>query len=73
MQKHVNLLDLVKSFPTNIFLQNLASVQKRTNPIKFGNLAEKSEYSCASHSPDPAGTNSEAQEGSAIFSFFSLR
>ena len=43
MQKHVNLVDLVKSFPTNIFLQNLASVQKRTSPIKFAHLAEKSE------------------------------
>ena len=42
MQKHVNLVDLVKSFPTNIFLQNLASVQKRTSPIKFAHLAEKS-------------------------------
>ena len=60
VQKHVNLVDLVKSFPTNIFLQNLAfrisftflssdvrknlaSVQKRTSPIKFAHLAEKSE------------------------------
>ena len=43
MQKHVNLVDLVKSFPTNIFLQNLASIQKRTSPIKFAYLAEKSE------------------------------
>ena len=43
MQKHVNLVDLVKSFPTNIFLQNLASIQKRTIPIKFAHLAEKSE------------------------------
>ena len=43
MQKHVNLVDLVKSFPTNIFLQNLASMQKRTSPIKFAHLAEKSE------------------------------
>ena len=43
MQKHVNLVDLVKSFPTNIFLQNLASIQKRTRPIKFAHLAEKSE------------------------------
>ena len=42
MQKHVNLVDLVKSFPTNILLQNLASIQKRTSPIKFANLAEKS-------------------------------
>ena len=43
MQKHVNLVDLVKSFPTNIYLQNLASIQKRTSPIKFAHLAEKSE------------------------------
>ena len=42
MQKHVNLEDLVKSFPTNIFLQNLASIQKRTSPMKFAHLAEKS-------------------------------
>ena len=43
MQKHVNLVDLVKSFPTNIFLQNLASIQKRMSPVKFAHLAEKSE------------------------------
>ena len=43
MQKHVNLVHLVKSFPTNIFLQNLASKQKRTSVIKFAQLAEKSE------------------------------
>ena len=42
MQKHVNLVDLVKSFPTNIYLQNLASIQKRTSPIKFAYMAEKS-------------------------------
>ena len=43
MQKHVNLVDLVKSFPTNILLQNLASIQKRTSPVKFDHLDEKSE------------------------------
>ena len=43
MQKHANLVDLVKSFPTNIYLQNLASIQKRTSPVKFAHLAEKSE------------------------------
>ena len=43
MQKHVNLVDLVKSVPTNIFLQKLASIQRRTSPIKFAHLAEKSE------------------------------
>ena len=42
MQKHVNLVDLVKSFPTNIYLQNLASIQKRTSSVKFAHLVEKS-------------------------------
>ena len=42
MQKHVNLVDLVKSFPTNIYLQNLASIQKRTSSVNFAHLAEKS-------------------------------
>ena len=42
MQKHVILVDLVKSFPTNIYLQNLASIQKRTSTVKFAHLAEKS-------------------------------
>ena len=49
MQKHVNLVDLVKSFPTNIYLQNLASMQKRTRPIKFAHLAEKSENGSTSN------------------------
>ena len=35
MQKHVNRVDLVKSFPTHILLQNLASIQPRTSPVKF--------------------------------------
>ena len=39
----VDLVDLVKSFQTNIYLQKLASIQKRTSPIKFAHLAEKSE------------------------------
>ena len=43
MQKHVNLVDLVKSFPTNTYLQILASIQKNTSPVKFAHLAEKSE------------------------------
>ena len=43
MQRHVNLVDLVKSFPANIFLQNLASIQKRTSLRMFAHLAEKSD------------------------------
>ena len=56
MQKHVNLVDLVKSFRTNIFLQNLASIQKRASPIKFDNLAEKSDKGSISNFSTKAGT-----------------
>ena len=49
MQKHVNPVDLVKSFPTNILLQHLASIQQRTGPTKFAHLAEKSENSSISN------------------------
>ena len=43
MQKHVKFVDLVKSFPTDMFLKNLASIQPRTSPLKFAHLAEKLE------------------------------
>ena len=55
MQKHVNLVDLVKSFPTNIYLQNLASIQKRTSPVKFVHLAEKSGKGSLSNLSTKAG------------------
>ena len=42
MQKHVNLVDLVKSFPTNIFLQKFGVDTEENEPIKFAHLAEKS-------------------------------
>ena len=48
-RKCVNLVDLVKSFPTNIFLQNLASIQKRTSPLQVAHLAEKSENGSVSN------------------------
>ena len=32
----VNIIDLVKSFPTSIYLQKSASIQPRTSPSKFG-------------------------------------
>ena len=60
MQKHVNIVDLVKSFPTNIFLQNLASMQKRTSPIKFDHLAETSEKGSISNLSTEPGTASRA-------------
>ena len=56
MQKHVNLVDLVKSFPTNIYLQNLASIQKRTRPVKFAHLAEESDHGSVSNLSTKAST-----------------
>ena len=64
MQKHVNLVDLVKSFPTNIFLQNLASIQKRTSPIKFAHLAEKSANGSISNLSTKSSTRPEAGRAS---------
>ena len=65
MQKHVNLVDLVKSFPTNIFLQNLASIQKRTSPIKFDRLAEKSEKGSISNLSTKQNTGDE-EDGARV-------
>ena len=56
MQKHVNLVDFVKSFPTNIYLQNLASIQKRTSSVKFAHLAEKSGKGSISNLSTKVGT-----------------
>ena len=64
MQKHVNLVDLVKSFPTNIYLQNLAPIQKRTSPRKFDHLAEKSESGSVSNlSTKARGPAAHARRG----------
>ena len=34
--KGVHFVDLGESFPTHLYLQNLASIQTRTSPTKFG-------------------------------------
>ena len=36
--KGVHCVDLDESFPTSIYLQNLASIQPRTSPKKFGKM-----------------------------------
>ena len=36
--KGVHCVDLGESFPTSSYLQNLASIQPRTSPKKFGKL-----------------------------------
>ena len=63
MQKHVNLVDLVKSFPTNIYLQNLASIQKRTSSVKFAQLAEKSWKGSISNLSTKAGSGALLARG----------
>ena len=63
MQKHVNRVDLVKSFPTNIFLQNLASIQQRTTLIKFDQLDEKSEKGPISNLSTKVGAAARALRG----------
>ena len=63
MQKHVNLVDLVKSFPTHIYLQNLASIQKRTSPVKFAHLAEKSGKGSISNLSTKVDTPPSARQG----------
>ena len=65
MQKHVNIVDLVKSFHTNIFLQNLASIQKRTSPAKFAHLAEKSENGSISNLSTKRETDALGHHGEA--------
>ena len=69
MQKHVNLVDLVKSFPTNIDLQNLASIQKKTSPIKFAHLAEESDNGSVSN----LSTKSPTVQEQVVATYFPLR
>ena len=67
MQKHVHLVDLVKSFPTNIYLQNLASIQKRTSPVKFAHLTEKSgKGSISNHSTKVEPSRAQRCAGRAV-------
>jgi len=39
--KGVHCVDLGESFPTSIYLQNLASIQPRTSPKKFGKTGKR--------------------------------
>ena len=66
MQKHVNLVDLVKSFPTNIFLQNLVSIQKRTSPKKFAHSAEKQEKGTISNLSTKGATAAAAASSASV-------
>ena len=54
MQKYVNLVDLVKSFPTSIFLQKSASLQPRTSLSKFGGKLNSSFIRLLNHRDEAA-------------------
>ena len=49
MQRIAKLVDLEKCFPMSIWLQKLASIQRRTSTIKFDHLVEKSEQGSVSN------------------------
>ena len=59
MQKYVDLVDLVNSFPTSIYLQNLASIQPRTSALKFAR----------SPRTDPPGPGGREGSRAAVFDF----
>ena len=42
VQRFLNLVDLEKCCKMRIWTQKSASIQQRTSPLKFGDLAEKS-------------------------------
>ena len=68
MQKHVNLVDLVKSFPTNILLQKSVSIQPRTSHLLFIILAASTDLIFTERSSPPppdtlGGKCSLASEG----------
>ena len=70
MQRIANLVDLEKCCKMSIWTQKLASIQKRTSPLKVAHLAEKSE-NCSISNPSTkvllaAGANKNAaQKGGA--------
>ena len=55
MQRIRNLVDLEKRCKMSIWLQNFALIQPRTSPLKFDNLAEKSEKDSVSNLASKVG------------------
>ena len=45
--KGVHCIDLGESFPTHIYLQNLASIQPRTSPVKFARPSNAAASECS--------------------------
>ena len=51
--KGVHCADLGESFQTHIYLQNLASIQPRTSPVKFAHAAARHRRHPGMGSPSP--------------------
>ena len=62
VQRCANLVDLEKCLNMNIWLQKSASIRKRTSPLKFDHLAEKSEYASISNLSTKVKNSKEAHE-----------
>ena len=63
----MHCVDLGESFPTHVFLQNLASIQLRTSPVKFA---------CSPRTDPPGlGRNAAAapEDGCAFYCYVALR
>ena len=61
----VNIIDLVKSFPTSIYLQKSASIQPRTSPSKFGGKFN-SLFCCLLSPRRPAPPQPQPQQRAAL-------
>ena len=63
--KGVRCVDLGESFPTHIFLQNLASIQPKTSPVKFArSIGAASRF----HSPPGHGSSGATSSAQVILS-----
>ena len=67
--KGVHCVDLGESFPTHILLQNLASIQPRTSPVKFRLQNCRLQHGPDAERPPATGTQSvtEAQNPACCF------
>ena len=69
MQKHVNLVDLVKSFPKKIYLQKSASIQPRTSHLIFIILTATRDEIFTERSSPPSHPVLQLPQESKLFPF----
>ena len=69
MQTCVNLVDLIKSFQTSIYLQTLASIQPRTGLSKFAKNSQTLENKLEKTCSDRSGRESTVGRYDYLFAF----